>query len=61
MGAECLSVVALQGENGPVGLFLKAPFPEVFDNRSVNKDKRDMKLKEMLLLPHNVRPMLKSQ
>lgn len=29
LGAEGLSVVALQGENSPVGLFLKAPFPEL--------------------------------
>lgn len=28
LGADGLSVVALQGENGPVGLFLKAPFPK---------------------------------
>ena len=27
LGAEGLSAVALRGENGLVGLFLKAPFP----------------------------------
>lgn len=31
-----MSVVALQGENGPVGLFLKAPFPEGKKKKKVN-------------------------
>lgn len=28
LGAEGFSIVARQGENGPVDLFLKVPFPE---------------------------------
>lgn len=54
----CISCLIWQ-ENIPINLL--SSVHHRFDNRSVNKDKRDMKLKEMLLLPHNVRPMLKSQ